>query len=742
MIVSYEEFLDRLLFTCDPLDVTSVGKCSFIIHKACTENTPKDIQNHPFHPQHDLALSFGHHLSSDQDICNACGDDLKMGFVYKCSSTPHCSFALDVKCAFLTLADISKILLPPHPHRLFSCHKGMYRFSYFPEPKYFSYSCTCCKLPSIDNDASRPIRGSRTVLVCLECKALFLHQSCAEIPWTIEKHPFHPSHPLLLLPRVPNPGPCFTCNLCRQKKQDGFAYHCPQCSFFLDVRCASLKPKRDNWVDNDFQQLSHFHPLIVCEEDEKKTFFRTSYSCGACGHPFPFQSKIYYSHECKCLLDESCADQLVQDIKHVLHPDHELTFWYRPLLSGYRKCRACLSSIGDSGYECFECGFYLDIKCAMLNPTVLTSPLHRKPLIFHEEADRKQCCNVCKQPCDTSFYRSLARDYAVHVLCLETFPTEYQSVLHRPHLLTLRTLPQPNPLTVRLFKKEQESFFCQVCHRKELGNPVYSCEICRYNAHPHCVYTRKRTFQEFKKSLESDENETKEVESVLQAFGKMDKSNWLYYSHTATTDIEMPSQKLRFPPWENWDAESKVIEIKTGIWILEDFAPLLDALVKKYGDFFSGPSLSPFPKMLFVTTVCEVLRNMSITNVTDVTKNLLLTWFQGFALGKHAGLDMAFAFDRLLRVATAQFGLHAGLFIDPNFALFGDDEVDEQRALVLHSPMSLGKFKLLDELKELGKEREKLEKTLKGERSMYEWKKEWLTDTLELMREKAFVIPL
>ncbi|KAH7856039.1 hypothetical protein Vadar_031987 [Vaccinium darrowii] len=330
--LSYDDFrfFPRSYVICDRQDVIDDGKCSFIIHKECaySKNTPRHIPHHPFHPQHHLALSSGHHLSSDQAICNACGDDLKTCFVYKCS-TPHCSFALDVKCAFLTLTNISNqgrdLQLPSHPHPLILCDKGENWIDFVKEN--FSYSCTCCKFPIIDDD--------RTLLVCLECKAL-LHKSCAEIPWNIEKHPFHPSHPLVLLPRIPNPGPCFKCHLCRQKKQDGFAYHCPECGIFLDVRCASLKPKRNNADDNhDVQQLKHFHPLIVCE-DEQNAFSRTGYSCGVCGHPsgdgvemYSFlqreEDKMYFGHECECLLDQSCADHSGQDIEHVLHPEHKLT---------------------------------------------------------------------------------------------------------------------------------------------------------------------------------------------------------------------------------------------------------------------------------------------------------------------------------------------------------------------------------------------------------------------------------
>ena len=197
-----------------------------IHHYPCFE-VSDHIQHHPFHPQHKLTLSDAltiiHSDSEDLYYCGVCSNDLDAdgGYVYRCD---ECPFYMDVKCASLSLTNCKSLDHQPSPlhlHPLILCDQN----------KNFCYKCTCCELPI-------EIEGG-SLYACLQCRAL-LHKSCAHLPQKLE-HPLHPSHPLVLL------YDCiwFTCQVCSGKMQ-GFCYHCSECNFYMDVRCAALEPTENN----------------------------------------------------------------------------------------------------------------------------------------------------------------------------------------------------------------------------------------------------------------------------------------------------------------------------------------------------------------------------------------------------------------------------------------------------------------------------------------------------------------
>ncbi|GFS31138.1 hypothetical protein Acr_00g0015850 [Actinidia rufa] len=271
----------------------------FIHHYPCFE-VSDHIQHHPFHPQHTLTLSDAHaliHSSPDSDTdsedlylgCGVCSNDFDAdgGYVYSCD---ECPFYMDVKCAYLSLTNCKSHDHQPSPlhrHPLILCDKN----------KNFCYNCTCCDLPI-------EIEGG-SLYACLQCRAL-LHKSCANLPQKME-HPLHPSHPLVLF------YDCilFTCQVCSGIFQ-GFCYHCFECSFYMDVCCASLKPKENN--------------------------------------------KGY----------KLCAD-LQNVIGHLLHPQHFLRFRHSSRLFKFDQilpCGACLQYSRGFVFECEQCRWHIDVGCA------------------------------------------------------------------------------------------------------------------------------------------------------------------------------------------------------------------------------------------------------------------------------------------------------------------------------------------------------------------------------------------
>ncbi|GMQ08718.1 hypothetical protein CsSME_00052323 [Camellia sinensis var. sinensis] len=121
-------------------------------------------------------------------------------------------------------------------------------------------------------------------------------------------------------------------------------------------------------------------------------------------------------------------------------------------------------------------------------------------------------------------------------------------------------------------------------------------------------------------------------------------------------------------PWEKWNFTSKLIKVNNYM-ILENLAPILEALLGKHGHFIGRSGLSRKVKMLYIMTECDAVHSMCNTKVVDVTANLLVSWFHSFMLGQYAGFEIKFAFDRLRGMARGHFGLQVDIIpVDPNFA--------------------------------------------------------------------------
>ncbi|GFS34011.1 hypothetical protein Acr_00g0031830 [Actinidia rufa] len=169
--------------------------------------------------------------------------------------------------------------------------------------------------------------------------------------------------------------------------------------------------------------------------------------------------------------------------------------------------------------------------------------------------------------------------------------------------------------------------------------------------------------------------EEKEVDGVVKAC-RVD------YHRTPSLNLDGVSKRIiekliskntiTTMPWQNWDQTSKVIIIDTYM-MLEKLAPILKALLEKYGDF-----------------------QLEVQIESKSNYDLL-----------DGSIDVQFATDQLARVVKAHFGLHSNHFVWPNFAGV-DDEIAKQCAVVdsedeVVDPMVLSITKLSEEVEELEK---------------------------------------
>ncbi|XP_059650932.1 uncharacterized protein LOC132297976 [Cornus florida] len=497
------------------------NRCHYYICKSCGE-LPREIQ-HPFHKEHPLTLlaqspygSYDSEVSDDSDsseqydhsreysYCNACRKKCE-GFFYHCSA---CEFDIDVNCA--TLMPITtdyhyhsssghkeEEKQITHPHRLIPCCR---------KNKDVDFLCSVCHLPIK--------RG--TIYVCLECRAI-LDTSCTQLPLNF-KHHFHPHHSLSLRFSDYFDNPFYhVCNACSQRNCR-FSYECherkPFDSFELDVRCASLMPKREVV---QVSQFTHPHVLLPC--DTNGTF---SFSCSACD--ITIEDTIYVCLECRIFLHKSCAE-LPREIKHPFHPPHPLVL--SDFVDKY-ECQACRCSVSGFKYECaFGCNFAIDIICASLRSTVKFN-LHPHPLAFFNKPNKDinlityrkkdiQCSvrAVCSglNP-SFPYFRCVPCDFNLDLFCVPTLPHTFKHSNHGHPLTLTHSRIKDHDDDDDYDSDDDSEYYCDICEeRRELAESTYYCEDDHYVyvAHIRCV------FNEILPLLERDTSLIQEEIVKLQA---------------------------------------------------------------------------------------------------------------------------------------------------------------------------------------------------------------------------------
>eukprot|EP00262_Sarcandra_glabra_P008688 TRINITY_DN22330_c0_g1_i1.p1 TRINITY_DN22330_c0_g1~~TRINITY_DN22330_c0_g1_i1.p1 ORF type:complete len:260 (+),score=14.24 TRINITY_DN22330_c0_g1_i1:106-885(+) len=136
---------------------------------------------------------------------------------------------------------------------------------------------------------------------CKFCN-IFLHTTCSQMPNLIN-HPFHPNHPLSLLPLPAYAEGFFKCDACGEKG-NGFSYHCVACNIDLHVLCAT----RPLSVSN---QSHHQHPLGLAffPPYENKGF-----SCDICKNSSS-NTWLYRCNICEFDAHLGCATAIAQQVQ-------------------------------------------------------------------------------------------------------------------------------------------------------------------------------------------------------------------------------------------------------------------------------------------------------------------------------------------------------------------------------------------------------------------------------------------
>lgn len=359
------------------------------------------------------------------------------------------------------------------------CHRHKLALGYSCKMEY--ERCKIC------NEEIYDYGGGEEVYTCSQRCVYSVHRLCAEFPQKKTLHPFHPHHTLVFRSSEEDGEYVtrwFKCSLCRNSSQ-AFGYHCQECHFVLDPRCAALTPIQAKPPMNMIHHHQQ-HPLLECVKPDVY-YFR--YWCQGCGEKLEHYDNVFVCIECNTLLHEICAS-LPDEIIHPFHIQHPLTLQIPDGLHGPNICHACrgpdriysmYQRYKHKVYHCRSCEFTLDVHCASLKPTDdgqlkelkrIISPSHPHPLIQCDiiKNFRRQCFG-CEIAFDGFIYACLDCSILLNQSCVD-LPADTTHPFHPQHPLRLGTGSSP--------------WGCRGC-RKQTGEFSYSCGECKFALDLKCA---------------------------------------------------------------------------------------------------------------------------------------------------------------------------------------------------------------------------------------------------------------
>uniref|UniRef100_A0A9I9CHW5 Phorbol-ester/DAG-type domain-containing protein n=1 Tax=Cucumis melo TaxID=3656 RepID=A0A9I9CHW5_CUCME len=421
----------RIKSGSDSISTYFCSQCDSHFHQQCAELS-REIINLRYH-QHPLFL-FARSFESNI-LCNNCRN-ICFNFFYSC---PPCKFNLHVSC------------LPSfhHQHDFIKLHKA------------FPYKCQICGKNS----------ESAVPWFCSICH-LFAHKSCAEQPTIL--HTFDHRHPLSLT----FSGHCNICKICNGKINMSFArYVCRICSYDAHLNCAKSREKKE--MDgillteeevgvgmNKILHFSHKHELILRPGEDNRV-------CNGCMQLIV--TEYYGCSKCRFYLHEECA-RFTSRYKKLLFHSHKLNMVYIP--DFIFSCSVCLQYCQGFAYNCQECSYAIDIRCAAITFPFSHSSHKHHPL-FHYRDKGKHKCGGCGEGLKNKFVFGCDDcNFYLDAKCAN-LP------------LAVRNRFDEHPLSLTFVNKDEEGddeHYCDICEEKRGRNEwYYCCKMCYFAAHMKCA---------------------------------------------------------------------------------------------------------------------------------------------------------------------------------------------------------------------------------------------------------------
>lgn len=458
------------------------SECNIFLHKTCAE-LPREMMNHPLHPDHPLKLLPNSPYPKDRScLCDACRQPWN-SFVYHCY---RCNFDLDILCAFPQ----GKVEHPSHEHPLTLVQRRA------------SFACDACGT-----------KEEQQSYICTTC-TYWIHRSCALLPTINHRKPHE--HPLSLAYSFPIEYRRYEipCDICFEKIPfQNFVYYCGPCRYFVHLKCMTrdrflprgMHPPNDKEDEEDLVQLptNNFvqgirhilekqqgmeivqvpkkvqvsccqHTLVLVDIQKLiKSRNVERITCNRCIEPVV--SLCCQCPQCNYFVHLTCV-QLPEELQHPSHEKHKLKLAFVSYVWGMIKCTACNLDCNGYLFKCDTCRlFTFDVKCALL-PSTIAHKAHEHSLVqtYWSKSNRcSSCGNVSRgflfacEPC--GFY--LDNECAL-------LP---ESVHHRWD-------KHPLPLSFPPFSDRPGEFYCEICEEEiHPRHWHYHCRECDQSFHPRCI---------------------------------------------------------------------------------------------------------------------------------------------------------------------------------------------------------------------------------------------------------------
>ncbi|XP_052886008.1 uncharacterized protein LOC108484974 isoform X2 [Gossypium arboreum] len=236
------------------------------------------------------------------------------------------------------------------------------------------------------------------------------------------------------------------------------------------------------------QQIQHpfhkEHPLVLLAEQSNEAL--KAY-CDGCGELL--SAPCFTCIHCNYHLHKQCAEAPLKIPNHPLHPEHSNQGFFLRQRPHYDNdlvygCVLCKEKRNMFFYECRECYFSIDIKCAYLSSYKFNQPskhdIHQHPLTFIEspttiDVPKRFNCSWCHEPLIDAIYFCFDCPFIIHKKCLDELPTEIDHLTHRLHPFILN--------------RSDSDYLCNLCQKQHSG-PFYGCSLCHFNINVECSWPR------------------------------------------------------------------------------------------------------------------------------------------------------------------------------------------------------------------------------------------------------------
>lgn len=244
------------------------------------------------------------------------------------------------------------------------------------------------------------------------------------------------------------------------------------------------------------RQLPHFshdHPLTF---HNGSNYARM---CKGCGERL-WRSPRYSYGKCNFYLHQSCFE-LPLELQHVVHSEHPLKLQQKPPCEGGTcRCSCCNITCKFFVKHCSLCKFNLDIKCALLQPTI-ESEIHDHPLTLFGKLISFTCDCCDKEGNSMPYLCGRNCGFWVHHNCA-SLPRMVKSIRHK----------HPLNFTNSIKADDSEQRLCQLCVKMvDTNHGVDYCSRCHYVAHLDCATNKEGMDETFMQKLKGKDP----IESII-----------------------------------------------------------------------------------------------------------------------------------------------------------------------------------------------------------------------------------